>query len=287
MVVVNPLTAQWSKRSHLRKVKTDAQDAYHLAELFYKEEFSPSQPKQDSLSRLRLLTRHHEAMTTAYVQLKLQFQAILDQVFPLYPGVFSDLFCKTCLKMLHRYPTPSAVLEAGEEKLITEIHSLTACSRSEAWAQEKAKKMMTAAQNSPVLAICESHRVLVREMMELLSRHQEHLKQIETEMEAVARDIHEYDSIRSIPGVGDKIAATILSEVGEVDRFGPSPDWIPVFTFPESLSRPQTTSPNEGPNSCEGQCFSLSNVVFVENETAVYANSTTEKGWKANCIRWQ
>ncbi|EPY10963.1 transposase IS116/IS110/IS902 family protein [Paenibacillus alvei A6-6i-x] len=37
--------------------------------------------------------------------------------------------------------------------------------------------------------------------------------------DALAKEIEEYDLIRSIPGIGDKIAATLLSEIGEVDRF--------------------------------------------------------------------
>ena len=40
-IVVNPLISHRAKSSSLRKVKTDAVDAYHLCELFYKEELEP------------------------------------------------------------------------------------------------------------------------------------------------------------------------------------------------------------------------------------------------------
>lgn len=40
-IVVNPLISHRAKSSSLRKVKTDAIDAYHLCELFYKEELEP------------------------------------------------------------------------------------------------------------------------------------------------------------------------------------------------------------------------------------------------------
>ncbi|AZV43054.1 hypothetical protein BAOM_2445 [Peribacillus asahii] len=39
------------------------------------------------------------------MQTKLQFQAILDQVFPEYRGVFCDLYSMVSLHMLREYPS--------------------------------------------------------------------------------------------------------------------------------------------------------------------------------------
>ncbi|MGG1680337.1 transposase, partial [Neobacillus sp. NRS-1170] len=36
---------------------------------------------------------------------------------------------------------------------------------------------------------------------------------------ALAKELIEYKIIQSIPGIGEKIAATIISEIGEIDRF--------------------------------------------------------------------
>jgi transposase len=36
---------------------------------------------------------------------------------------------------------------------------------------------------------------------------------------ALAKDIEEYKIIQSIPGIGEKIAAMIISEIGEINRF--------------------------------------------------------------------
>lgn len=40
-IVINPLISNRLRKSNLRKVKTDAVDAYLLGELYYKEEFEP------------------------------------------------------------------------------------------------------------------------------------------------------------------------------------------------------------------------------------------------------
>ncbi len=81
-LVVNPLISHQAKKSSLRKVKTDAVDAYRLCELYYKEEFEDHKRRGVELLNLRHLTRQFESLTQMYVQIKLQFQAVLDQVFP-------------------------------------------------------------------------------------------------------------------------------------------------------------------------------------------------------------
>src|ERR1700719_450265 len=91
-IIVNPLISHRAKSSSLQKVKTDAIDAYHLCELFYKEELEPYKKRGVQLLNLRNLTRQHENITGVLIQTKQQFQAILDQVFPEYKGVFGDLY---------------------------------------------------------------------------------------------------------------------------------------------------------------------------------------------------
>ncbi len=75
-IVVNPLISHQAKNSSLRKVKTDAIDAYRLCGLYYKEEFAPYKKRGVQLLNLRSPTRQHESLTGLFVQTKLQFQAI-------------------------------------------------------------------------------------------------------------------------------------------------------------------------------------------------------------------
>ena len=42
---------------------------------------------------------------------------------------------------------------------------------------------------------------------------------IAVEIDALAKGIEEYQIIQSIPGIGEKIAATVISEIGEIERF--------------------------------------------------------------------
>lgn len=73
-------------------MKTDKAGAFHLGELYYKEDLDSYQKKTEKALNLRLLTRQHSALTESYVDVKLQFQAALDQVFPEFQSVFMALY---------------------------------------------------------------------------------------------------------------------------------------------------------------------------------------------------
>lgn len=91
-IVIHLLISNRLRKSNLRKVKTDAADAYLLGDLYYREEFEPYKNRGVQLLNLRYLTRQYEAFSKMCVQTKLQFQAVLDQVFPAYKGVPRSAF---------------------------------------------------------------------------------------------------------------------------------------------------------------------------------------------------
>ena len=93
-------------------------------------------------------------------------------------------------------------------------------SRSESWAKEKAQKLIEAALRNPFQNnLYESHIFNLEILVKIVLQYQEHLSNIADEINALASEIEEYEILQSIPGVGEKIAATIISEIGEIDRF--------------------------------------------------------------------
>ncbi|PLS14712.1 hypothetical protein CVD28_26420 [Bacillus sp. M6-12] len=55
--------------------------------------------------------------------------------------------------------------------------------------------------------------------IKMLLEYQKHLSKFEEEIDTLAKIIKEYKIIQSIPGIGEKKAATIISEIGEIERF--------------------------------------------------------------------
>ena len=219
LIIVNPLISYKAKSSSLRKVKTDIIDAHHLCELYYKEDLEPYKKRGIQLLNLRNLTRQHENLTGMFVQTKLQFQSVLDQVFPEYVGVFGDLYSDVSLLTLSAFPTSKEILEAGVETLAIKINELCK-SRSQKWARDQANKLMKAACRNPFQqTLYHSHLISLEMLIHILLEYKKHLSKLEEEIDALAKNIEEYKIIQSIPGIGEKIAATIISEIGEIDRF--------------------------------------------------------------------
>lgn len=219
LIIVNPLISYRAKSSSLRKVKTDAVDAYLLCELYYKEDLEPNKKRGVQLLSLRNLTRQHENITENFIQTKLQFQAVLEQVFPEYRGVFGELYSFVSLRLLKEYKASEDILKTSEDKLANRIHELCK-SRSEKWAYEKAQNLKAAAARNPFKkTLYQSHLLSIGMYIDILLQFKEHLSKLEAEIDALAKEIEEYEIIKSIPGIGEKIAATIISEIGEIDRF--------------------------------------------------------------------
>lgn len=105
--------------------------------MFYKEELEPYKKRGVQLLNLRNLTRQHENITGVMIQTKLQFQAVLEQVFPEYNGVFGDLYSNVSLLTLSEFPSSEDILKASEESITDKINELCK-SRSIRWANEKA-----------------------------------------------------------------------------------------------------------------------------------------------------
>ncbi|MFC4803296.1 IS110 family transposase, partial [Neobacillus sp. GCM10023253] len=228
LIIVNPLVSYRAKSSSLRKVKTDIIDARHLCELYYKEDLEPYKKRGIQILNLRNLTRQHQSMTGMYVQTKLQFQAVLDQVFPEYEDVFGDLYSVVSLLTLMEFPTSKEVLEIEEDTLAKRINELCK-SRSSKWARTQAEKLIEAACRNPFKKVLyQSHVVSLKMHIEMLLEYQKHLSTIEAEIDALAKEMEEYKIIQSIPGIGRKIAATIISEIGEIERF-PHPKKLVAF----------------------------------------------------------
>ncbi|MGE7979506.1 IS110 family transposase [Psychrobacillus sp. NPDC093200] len=218
-IVINPLISHRAKSSSLRKVKTDAIDAYHLCELYYKEELEPYKKRGIQLLNLRNLTRQQESIAEMAAKTKLQLHSLIDQVFPEFRGVFGSLYSKVSLLTLLAFPTSESVLSVDEKELTEKISSLCN-SRSEKWANERAQKLREAALRNPFPHNqYQSHIFNLEMLINIVLQYQKHLSKLSNEIDSLAKKIEEYKILQSIPGIGEKIAATIISEIGEIDRF--------------------------------------------------------------------
>ncbi|WP_253944931.1 transposase [Paenibacillus sp. NEAU-GSW1] len=133
--IVNPLQSKRAKGTHLRKVKTDAVDAWHLGDMYYRGDVIPHRKWDEAFTELQHVTRHHEFVTGMFVQAKLNARALLEQVFPAFEEIFYATFSVTSLKVLKR------CLEGDVEDFVETIQACAGKSHWRRWVDEKAGRL--------------------------------------------------------------------------------------------------------------------------------------------------
>jgi transposase len=111
------------------------------------------------------------------------------------------------------------VLSSSLNEITATIQSLTGRINS-AWPLERAQKLVYTAERNPFKETAfSSHLISLKLLISLLLQYQEHLADLDQSIDALAAELQEYELIQSIPGIGTRIAATILAEIEEIDRF--------------------------------------------------------------------
>nr|WP_242061972.1 transposase [Cytobacillus firmus] len=85
--------------------------------------------------------------------------------------------------------------------------------------ENAAKLMDSAKRNSFQQGVYESQLFSLDMYISMLLQYQEHLSSLERQIDVLAEEIEECKIVPSIPGIGEKIAATIISEIRGNDRF--------------------------------------------------------------------
>ena len=151
VLVVNPLQSNSMKDFSIRKRKTDKVDALKLAMLYRTKTLRPSQIPQSAIRALRLLCRERVELLNDVTRYKNRLTAFLDQIFPGYDKVFSDVGGITSRAVLSHFPTPAILLAADEYELVEVI--ATASKSGYKFAKKKAEVLIKAAETAKLLGV--------------------------------------------------------------------------------------------------------------------------------------
>lgn len=213
--VVNPIqTDGWRKGTEIRKRKTDIIDSVLIADLIrYGDFVETSLSDEDTLS-LRNLSRFRSYLVGSISDLKRKVICVLDQVFPEYQAVFSDVFGKTSKELLLHLQTAED-FEHITSKQLNKI--LKNVSRKD-FAKNKLTQISELAKDSFGLTFCrDSFSLQLKMLIEQIQFIEAQVFDVENEMQLILDKLN--SPITSIPGIACVTAATILGEIGDISRF--------------------------------------------------------------------
>lgn len=213
--VVNPIqTDGWRKGTEIRKRKTDVIDSVLIADLIRYGDFVETSLSDENTLSLRNLSRFRSYLVSSISDLKRKVICVLDQVFPEYQAVFSDVFGKTSKELLLHLQTAED-FEHITSKQLNKI--LKNVSRKD-FAKNKLTQISELAKDSFGLTFCrDSFSLQLKMLIAHIQFIEAQVFDVENEMQLI---LDKLDSpITSIPGIACVTAATILGEIGDISRF--------------------------------------------------------------------
>lgn len=212
--VINPLQSDSMRGMYIRKSKTDARDSFLIAEVLRFGVFSNTQVPQEKLLALRELCRNRFFLMDCTSDLKRKTIAILDQVFPEYETLFSDVFGETSLALLSQFPTPDRIRSARTSTIEKLIHKV---SRGRFGLAKAAQIKQLAKDSFGVDDVCGVYSTLILTFIRQIQSFLQSVEEIDDKIQSIMQSFE--TAIASIPGIGPILGAVILSEVGDISRF--------------------------------------------------------------------
>ncbi len=213
VAVVNPLAAKYFAKSRLARTKSDPADARSLAEMAMRD--APA--ARDPLAGVELRQAARFAMTLVTEQAKVcqRLIRLVEIGFPELAELFDDPTCRTVREVLRIAPTA----RAATRRRTSTLANANAGSGRRRLGQAKAERLQAAAADT--IAVPELDAEVAFEVGLLLDQYDLLERQIAAADGRVAAllDGATARRLRTIPGVGPSIAATLMAEIGDIGRF--------------------------------------------------------------------
>ena len=213
-IVINPIQSDAFRKMYIRQTKNDSVDSFVIAQILRFGEFSVSHFSDEDTFALRNLSRFRFALVDEVSDWKRKLVAILDQVFPEYSSLFSNIYGVTSKELLSKYPLPEDMISISADEL---AKLLSKCSRGR-FGIDKAKEIQEKASNSfGVKFALKSFSFQIKQIIAQISFLEQQILEIEDEISSMINSL--CPVITSITGIGNVLGAAIFSEIGDISRF--------------------------------------------------------------------
>ena len=217
--IINPLlSAKTRKNDSLRSPKTDKLDPKSIAKTYYSHSLHNSHKQETIYHELRELSRYYEDILVHIRKDKVAFRAQLDIVFPGYDALYDDLYGPVALAVIEKYPHPE-MLQKKKINTVSKVIQSKTCHR-QAMSDTMADKAIE--YSKTIYSGCDKDDIEVLILQRFIKKLKEDMAEAERtigEMIKLAQELPDFSIIKSIPGIGDNLAARIIAELGDMTKF--------------------------------------------------------------------
>lgn len=214
VTVFNPLQVHAYRKTGVRRTKTDTVDAFWIADLLRIGGSTANTLPDDRTLQLRELTRFRWQLIDHIGDNKRKVLNVLDRVFPEYETLFSDVFLASSRALLKQAANADefAAFDLGELTELLRTHS-----RGRFGLAHAQKIVDTAKASIGISLLADAAQLEVACLVSQIEFLQTQVEQVDTALAELLSQVPQH--LTTIPGLGPVTAATILGEIGEVNRF--------------------------------------------------------------------
>ena len=272
--VINPIQSDSLRKMYIRQTKNDSIDSFLIAEVIRFGQFTTTSMADENILAMRQLCRYRDSVISSRTEIKLRISTIMEQIFPEYEKQFSSLWVSTSMGILEKYLTPENI----ENAPIDELFEIIKDKSHNKLTMKKAISIREAAADTFGIKIAQD--AFSFQLKQLIDR----MNFLDKQIEALDCQILEYYEkfdcyLHTIPGIGMIAAATILAEIGDINRFKSSSALVAFAGIDPTVRQSGEFSSTHNHMSKRGSPY-LRHAIFLVATTCSFHNSPLNAYYK-------
>lgn len=272
--VINPIQSDSLRKMYIRQTKNDSIDSFFIAEVIRFGQFGTTSMADENILAMRQLCRYRDSVISSRTEIKLRIGTIMEQIFPEYEKQFSSLWVSTSMGILEKYLTPENI----ENAPIDELFEIIKDKSHNRLTKAKAISIKEAAADTFGIKIAQD--AFSFQLKQLIDR----MNFLDKQIEALDCQILEYYEkfdcyLHTIPGIGMIAAATILAEIGDINRFKSSSALVAFAGIDPTVRQSGEFNSTHNHMSKRGSPY-LRHAIFLAATTCSFHNSPLNAYYK-------
>ena len=272
--VINPIQSDSLRKMYIRQTKNDSIDSFLIAEVIRFGQFGTTSMADENILAMRQLCRYRDSVISSRTEIKLRIGTIMEQIFPEYEKQFSSLWVSTSMGILEKYLTPENI----ENAPIDELFEIIKDKSHNRLTRAKAISIKEAAADTFGIKIAQD--AFSFQLKQLIDRTNFLDKQIKALDCQILEYYEKFDCyLHTIPGIGMIAAATILAEIGDINRFKSSSALVAFAGIDPTVRQSGEFSSTHNHMSKRGSPY-LRHAIFLAATTCSFHNSPLNAYYK-------
>ena len=219
---ISPLESAKMRKAEVRPVKNDSLDTNTIAKVYYTKELREFSKQDKVYEDLKEMSRHYQFLIYQSNVEKNRYHRCLDAIWPMLDQVI-QYDSEIALTIIKKYKHPSNV-----KTMKGVLSTISECNTGRSGTKENmAMKIFDYVQTHNSGVNKESY--MVDELISLVDRINNTslaLEKLLNQMKQICLQLPEYEIIKSIPSVGDKLSIRLLAEIGNISKYSSSKSLI-------------------------------------------------------------